>query len=224
MPSHRTEHRILSHAGNLSNATNITFKITSWPNAKSFSSVISSLPLLELSLHTNQTDFPSRSGSISFHNKNQFSVTLSSTVKVNFPHADIHIQISPSVTQHCLAHAPSASIQPTIKSLWIDSAYPQLNKINPHSHLLNQFPHPSWNLFLLTDHPVPPLIMQKHASTLTCGIQKLWSPPTSRSFSSFYSSFPLSYSLLPTGLHNVFHSPLPLLYTSVWGLLYGISF
>lgn len=63
------------------------------------------------------------SGSISFHNKNQFSVTLSSTVKVNSPHADIHIQISPSVTQHYLVHVPSASIQPRIKSLWIDLVY-----------------------------------------------------------------------------------------------------
>lgn len=76
-------------------------------------SVISPLPLSELSLHASQTDFPSLSESISFHDKNQFSVTLSSTVKVNSPHTDIHIQISPSVTQHYLVHAPSASIHPT---------------------------------------------------------------------------------------------------------------
>lgn len=171
----------------------------SWPNSKSISSVVSSLPLLELSLHTNQTDFPSLSRSISFHNKNQFSVTLSSTVKVNSPHADIHIQISPSVTQHHLVHAPSASIQPTIKSLWIDLVYPQTNKINPHSHLLDQFPHPGWNLFPLADHPVPPWITQKCVSTLICALQKLWSPPTSTSLSSFYFSFPPSYSLFPTG-------------------------
>lgn len=98
VPSHRTGHKILSHGGHLSSASNTTFKIMSWPKSKSISSVVSSLPLWELSLHTNQSDFPPLSGSISFHNKNQFSVTLSSPVKVNSPHADIHIQMSPPVT------------------------------------------------------------------------------------------------------------------------------
>lgn len=143
-----------------------TYQLLQIPYSKSCHDQIQRSFLLSSVLHrcqsfpcTNQTDFPFLSESISFHNENQFSVTLSSTVKVNSPHADIHIQISPSVTQHHSVRAPSASIQPIIKSLWIDFVYPQTNKINPHSHWLDQFPHPGWNLFPLTDHPVHSFII-----------------------------------------------------------------
>lgn len=142
MSSHKTEHKILSHGGHLSTATNTMSKIMSRPKSKSISSVVSSLPLWELSLHPNQSDFPPLSGSISFHSKNQFSVTLSSPVKVNSPHADIHIQISPPVTR-ALSACTSSTIQPTASPYELIWFAHKANKINPHSHLQDQFPHPS---------------------------------------------------------------------------------
>lgn len=147
VPSHRTEHKILSRGGHLSTATNTTFKIMSWPKSKSISSLVSSLPLWELSLHPNQSDFPPLSGSISFHNKNQFSVTLPSPVKVNSPHADIHIQMSLPVTT-ALSACTSSTVQPTAslhELIWFAHRQPkstlslagsipssQLNSVSPH--------------------------------------------------------------------------------------------
>lgn len=154
--------------------------------------------LWELSLLTNQSDFPPLSGSISFHNKNQFSVTLSSPVKVNSPLTYI-FKCLPLQQQPNPAHS---------QSLWIDLVHPQANKINkihPHSPCRTNFPIPAQ--LCLPSSPIPFLPpWHRNVSALLRALQKLWSPSIT-SLPRFYSSLSLSYSLFQIGSNPRTHIP-----------------
>lgn len=104
----------------------------------------------------------------------------------------------------------SSTIQPTA-ALYELICFTRANRINPHSHVQDQFPHPSLTLF--------PSLTQEFCLVPFSSSDLLPAHPFQ-----FYSSFSLSHSLLQTGSNPSTHSLLPSLHLTPLGSLAPNSF